>query len=93
MKHTAFQYKFTAKELRYFFFAKKKCPNCGGKLHKRREYKTVGPEALRSRSDPMFFVQDSKVKLYVYSYLCEDCGKLYLLNELAENSKIRKGDM
>ena len=84
MKHTAFQYDFTFRELMYFLFAKKECPHCGGKLHKHKSFETVDGSVFQASSDPLFFVQDDKVKRYVYSYSCENCGRLYSLRDLSK---------
>lgn len=84
MKHTAFRYDFTFRELIYFLFAKKKCPHCGGKLDKHKDFETVDGGVFQSSSNPLFFIQDNKVKRYVYSYSCKNCGRLYSLRDLSK---------
>lgn len=41
MKHDAFRYDFTYKELIYFLFKKKRCPKCNCQLTKSKVYETV----------------------------------------------------
>ena len=84
MKHTAFRYDFTFRELIYFLFAKKKCPHYGGKLDKHKDFETVDGSVFQSSSNPLFFIQDNKVKRYVYSYSCKNCGRLYSLRDLSK---------
>ncbi len=83
MEHQAFRYDFTIKELIYFLFKKKKCARCGGKLEKRKGYETVRGAIFNNRSDP-FFVQNAKVKHYVYIFTCRQCGAQYLLKDLVK---------
>ena len=82
MKYQAVRMDFTPKELKYFLFAKKICPRCGGKLSRSKEYRTrYGWEFHESR-DPVFS-DNAKVKYYSYYFTCTDCGRKFSLSELA----------
>ena len=83
MKHDAFSYRFTGKELTYMIFAKKKCPRCGEKMQKIKKSIDKKGAELNSKSDP-FFVPNANVKQYVYYFLCSNCKKEYSLIELAK---------
>jgi len=82
MEHNAFRYDFTPKELLYFLFRKKCCPECGGKLIKSKGYETVAGETFNSKSDA-FFVPNAKVKHFLYFFNCYQCGAEFTLNELS----------
>ena len=81
MKQQAFSYDFTMKELIYFLFKKKRCPDCGGKMTKNKRHEIVEGSKINSGSDP-FFVQNAKVKYYYYTYICSKCGSEYKLTDL-----------
>lgn len=83
MKHQAFRYDFTTSELVYFLFKKKACPKCGGKMIKNKGYETLDGSVFNSKSDP-FFIQNAKVKHYLYIFTCQQCGSEYTLDELAK---------
>ncbi|MCB6415376.1 hypothetical protein LI221_09930 [Faecalimonas umbilicata] len=83
MKHQGFSYDFTMKELAYFLFKEKKCPKCGGRMEKSKGYRTVRGETLNSSANA-FFVQNARIKQYVYNYTCQQCGASYTLDELAK---------
>ncbi len=83
MKHQAFRYDFTGKELRYFLFGSKKCPRCGGTMTREKCYETVDGQVFNSGSDP-FFIQNAKVKHFYYVYQCAQCGGAFKLQELAK---------
>ncbi len=82
-KHTAFCYSFKPRELKYFLFGKKICPNCGGALKKCKGYVTLNDEMPHSRDD-CSRIDTSSVKYYRYSYSCAGCGSVFTLEELAE---------
>ena len=83
MKHDAFSYDFTVKELIYFLFKKKICPKCGGEMTKEKGYQTVRGADLNSKADP-FFVPNARVKQYQYYFDCRKCGARFTLNELSK---------
>lgn len=83
MKYQAFRYDFAIKEFMCFLFKKKKCAKCGVKLQKSKGYETVAGAVFNNRSDP-FFVQNAKVKHYVYIFTCKQCGGQYLLRDLVK---------
>ena len=83
MKHDGIKYEFTVKELVYFLFSKKKCPNCGWRMNKRKEFETVTGAECNGSSDPIFY-SHAKVKRYMYYFDCEKCGSAYTLQELAK---------
>lgn len=83
MKHRAFRYDFTAKELAYLLFKKKNCPNCGGQLCKSKGYETEDG-ALFNRKADAFFIPSVSVKHYFYSFNCTQCGGEFTLNELSK---------
>ena len=83
MKHDAFRYDFTLKELWFFLFKGKQCPKCGGRLCREKRFETAAGSDFNSRSaDP--FVGNARVKHYMYYYTCRDCGSEYSLKELCE---------
>ena len=82
MKHQAVRMDFTPRELKYFLFAKKVCPRCGGKLIKSKEYETRYGWEFYERTEPIL-ADNARVKYYSYYFTCEDCGKKYPLSELA----------
>ena len=83
MKHDAFRYDFTVRELNYFLFGKKICPRCGGKMEKGKAYETVNGSIFKSNTSPLF-IQGAKVKHYYYIFTCRQCGAEYTLQELAK---------
>lgn len=83
MEHKGFSYEFTKHELTYFLFKRKKCPKCGMKLEKRKEYETLSGSELNSKSDPIF-ISNAKVKHYQYVFICQNCSSQYTLKELAQ---------
>ena len=86
MKHDGVSYRFTFKELMYFWFSKKKCPQCKNKMIKNKTYETKKGRDLNSSSDP-FFVPQANIKSYKYFYTCPNCNQTYSLNELAYKQK------
>ena len=82
MKHDAFQYQFTPRELKYFLFSKKTCPRCGGRMDQSKGYETRTGAELNSHTND-FFVPNANVKKYMYFYTCQECGTRYSLKELA----------
>lgn len=83
MGHEAFQYEFTYRELFYFLFRKKVCPNCGGKLSKTKDYEIVEGYLLNN-SHNAFFVPNAKVKCYRHIFLCSNCKVAYPITDLAK---------
>lgn len=82
MGNQAFRYDFTTKELRYFLFGSKKCPRCGGKLEKHKEFETKRGSDFVSRRG-YFLPKNAEVKHYIYLYGCQQCGARFPLQELA----------
>lgn len=89
MNHDAFQYSFTIKELFYFLFKKKVCPICGREMEKQKKYESVEGSTLNSKSSA-FFIQNAKVKKYIYFFYCPDCKSGFSLCELSNNKQIKK---
>ena len=87
MKHDAFSYRFTFKELMYFMFSKKRCPQCKHKMVKIKTFETKKGRELNTSSADQFFMQQANVKCYKYFYSCPTCEKTYSLNELAYKQK------
>lgn len=82
MKCNAFRYDFTMKELLYFLFLKKTCPNCGNKMTKNKDYEIVNGSTFNTKSVPLYVQGRSKVKHYHYLFSCSKCGSQYALKEL-----------
>ena len=83
MDNKGFRYSFTFSELAYFLFGKKKCPKCGGKLVKSKDYEIRTDLFHEDSADPIF-KPDSEVKQYSYNFQCEKCGFKSTLSELAK---------
>lgn len=83
MKHDGVKYEFAPKELFYFLFDKKKCPNCGAKMNKRKEFEILTGAECNGSTDPVF-IAHGKVKRYMYFFDCQECGSAYTLQELAK---------
>lgn len=83
MGHDAFRYDFTGKELFYYLFKKKVCPECGSEMTKFKGYETVDGAVFNNRTSD-FFVQNAKVKHYLYFFHCPTCKNDYRLSELAK---------
>ena len=83
LEHKGFSYEFTKHEVAYLLFKRKKCPKCGGKLDKRKEYETLYGSELNSKADPIF-ISNAKIKRYQYIFICINCGCQHTLNELAK---------
>ena len=77
---------FTTKELIYFLFKKKECPQCGGHMNKEKYSEIVDGTKYSTGSDPMF-MPGSTVKLNKYRYVCQSCGAVFTLHELAEGDR------
>lgn len=85
MKYQAFRMDFTPRELFYFLFKKKRCPFCGGRLRRAREFETrYGREFLEKREP--FLANSVRVKYYFYTFTCEECGHKYSLHDLADGA-------
>lgn len=83
MGHDAFRYDFTRKELFYFLFKKKNCPECGCEMKKYKGFETVEGLVFNNRTSA-FFVPNAKVKHYLYFFHCPNCGLDYRLSDLAK---------
>ena len=70
---SGFSYSFTMKELGYLLFAKKICPECGGKLAKDKSFDMAKGRELNSKADPTF-VSSADIKAYKYIFSCPACG-------------------
>lgn len=77
---------FTTKELIYFLFKKKECPQCGGHMNKEKYSEIIDGTKYSTGSDPMF-MPGSTVKLNKYRYVCQSCGAVFTLHELAEGDR------
>ena len=86
VKHTAFCYSFTPREMWYFLFGKKICPRCGGTLRKCKDHITLHGEMPHSHDQPIR-IDTSRVKYYRYHYACDSCGSIFTLGELAGSEK------
>lgn len=87
-KIQGFQYGFTIKELFYFLFGKKDCPECGRKLVREKDYEIVKGADLNGKSDP-FFTPQINVKRYIYLYTCQQCGSRHTLKELSSWRRVK----
>lgn len=83
MKPTAFSYSFTPKQFYYFLFKKPKCPRCGQKLTRKKEFFCTRGKIPGTFTEEMANIDDTKVKYYYYTYTCPRCGAKYTLDELA----------
>ena len=72
MKHTA------------FLFKKPKCPDCGEKMLRQKEYFSTRGAIPDTFTQEMASVNTKKVKYYYYTYTCPKCGKKNTLSELAK---------
>lgn len=81
MKHDAFRYDFTFREMFYFLFGRKVCPKCKGQMTRHKEFESVLGQEFNSRSVAPFH-QKVNVKYYRYTYRCKGCGASYRLGEL-----------
>ena len=79
--HTAFVYDFTPRELLYFFFGKKTCPHCGGKLSRRKGHETFYGHMPYVSGESR--ISAKKVKRYRFTYACARCGREFPLSQLA----------
>ena len=79
----SFRYEFTPKELRYFLFKKKICPNCGQLLEKER----VANVSQDSILHPGVSGSGIEATRYSYQFNCKACEASFSLSELAELSK------
>ena len=79
----SFTYDFTAKELTYFLFKKKICPQCGGLMEKKKCYEIVDGSIYNTNSVPLY-IQGRQVKRYFFSFTCQECRNEYTLTELSE---------
>lgn len=82
MKHDAFRYDFTFRELIFFLFKKKECPKCKKRMTQHKAFESVPGHVFNTRSAAPFR-QDANVKHYYYEYHCTNCGARYNLKELA----------
>ena len=85
MKHTAFSYSFTPKEFYFFLFKKPKCPKCGEKLIRKKEFFSTKGKIPGTFTMELASVKDDKVKYYYYTYTCPRCGEKYTISELANS--------
>lgn len=83
MKHDDLQYEFTIKELTYYLFKKKICPQCSGKMIKGKYYETVDGHALNNAHEA-FFAANARVKRYHHIFTCPNCKAVYPISELAK---------
>jgi len=81
MQNKGFRYSFTLPELGFFLFGKKKCPQCGCKLVKKKDFE-IRTDLFYKEGDSIFH-PDSEVKVYSYSYHCEKCDFQSTLSDLA----------
>lgn len=80
----SFRYDFTMKELSYFLFSKKICPNCKNKMIKNKGYELVDGSVFNTTSTPLYIQGRKEVKYYHYLFNCPNCKAQYTLKELAE---------
>ena len=84
MKGNAFRYDFTIKELLYFLFSKKICPNCGNKMTKSKSYEIVDGKIFNTNAVPLYIQGSSKVEHCHYLFNCSKCNSRYTLKELTK---------
>ena len=83
MSKQSFRYDFTMKELGYFLFKKKVCPNCGEKMYKEKCCETIDGSIFNTNSVPLY-IRGRQVKHYFYRYNCTSCGAKFTLTELSK---------
>lgn len=77
-----FRYDFTPKELVYFLFKKKTCPQCHGIMKKSKRSESAQGETFNSSANA-FFSPSAEVCHYYYMFTCPKCGYENTLKELA----------
>jgi len=85
MRAKGFQYAFTAKELAYFLFSRRSCPDCGGRMDRRRAFSTETSNDLFDIDG--LFASSAEVKAYYYVYACPSCHRRYTLSELVNRTE------
>lgn len=80
----SFRYDFTTKELMYFVFGRKNCPNCGNKMKKIKKCEIVDGSKFNTNNVPLYIQGSKEVKHYYYVFSCPQCGAEYKLEELAK---------
>lgn len=78
----SFRYEFTGKELYYFLFKRKKCPECGGEMIKNKCSEIVDGSRFNTVSVPLY-IKRREVEYYYYLFECNECGVKYTLSDLA----------
>ena len=68
MSMQSFRYEFTARELAYFLFKKKSCPECGGAMQKEKCCETIDGSVFHTNSVPLY-IQGRQVKYYFYRFI------------------------
>ncbi|MCD8051820.1 MAG: hypothetical protein LUE89_09100 [Clostridiales bacterium] len=84
-KADGFKYDFTFSEMKALLFQSKKCPECSGQLTREKTCERVEGRDVNSKSDP-FFVQNAQVNHYGFLFRCQNCGRVFTLQELAERA-------
>lgn len=74
----------TGKEMLYFFFKKKVCPICTGKLKRQKNVESLGEGIGSVGLGEYYYGDNNKVTLF---YKCEKCNKLYSISELCIKKK------
>lgn len=85
MQNKGVSYSFTLPELGFFLFGKKKCPKCGDKLVRKKDFEIRTDLFHEDSVDPIFH-PDSEVKVYSYTYHCEKCNFQSTLSDLAKKN-------
>lgn len=80
----SFSYDFTMKELAYFLFGKKVCPNCGGIMEKEKCCEIVDGSMFNTNSVPLYIYGRDNVRHYFYRFNCASCGASFRLSELSK---------
>ena len=82
MKYDGFNYSFTPKELWFLLFGKKVCPRCGNVLVKHKGFRELMGRDLNEGSGDPFFVPQSRIKDYEYTFYCDRCDASFFLSDL-----------
>ena len=89
LENKGFSYSFTLAELGYFLFGNKKCPKCGSKLVRTKNFEIRTDRFHKSWGDSIFH-PGQKVKCYAYFYNCNNCGLKDSLSNLANSNKCKR---
>lgn len=89
LKNKGFSYSFTLSELSYFLFGNKKCPKCGCKLIRIKNFE-IRTDMFYENGPDSIFHPGQAVKCYNYFYNCNNCGFESSLSNLANSNKSKR---